>query len=139
MNKIEEHRNKLENYIEKWEKIEDVKPENEPEFLEPFKYLLKNVDLSEYGMMEFDGDNDYFGKQVTILFEPHRYGTYTKLKFEIAYNDNKCSIYSGYNNGYWVPEYAVLEGDDYKEIKELLFNQILKCVGLDGYYKRNEK
>jgi hypothetical protein len=108
-----EVKNKLKEYIENWNSIKGVKPENESEFVSLFCDFLFEADL----YMEFDGDGAYFGKQISI--HENSYFSDSVFNFEIAYSNENISIYSGNHNGFWVPEYVSMtsEHKDFSNLK----------------------
>jgi hypothetical protein len=89
-------------YIDKWNAIDGFKPANEKEFIDLFYKLFLDYDDRE---LEFNGEGSYFGKQVT-LYPDSMYGkTHRNMRFEVSYNKERISVYSGNHNGFWVPEF----------------------------------
>jgi hypothetical protein len=118
----------LKKYIEKWRK-EKLKPCNEVEFIEGF---IKMLNSDEYLLdCEFDGDGAYFGKQIIIAYCPHIRGD-RDLSFEIAYSNDKISVYTANHNGFWQPEYLKLESGQarFNDVKEPLFKVLYRFFGL---------
>lgn len=116
-------------YVKEWE-TKDLKPCNEEVFIKEFLYLIENY--PDDREITFDGEGSYFGKQITI--EPFSYfgKAPRELNFEISYNENNISIYSGNHNGYWFPEYLSIHRShpDFEEIQTKLYRFLSKVFGL---------
>ena len=113
----------LKEYIENWNAVDGIKPDNDEVFIKGFIKYLESEETKE---VTFDGDGAYFGKQVSIQpyysYFPEQYQCY-----EIAYGDGKIVIYNGMHNGFWVPPYATLkEGDEYYDMVCKSFFNLLK-------------
>lgn len=110
----------LENYI-KWWNMLDIKPKNEPEFINLFIEWIKSID--DPRDLTFDGAGSYFGVQISIVKDwAYNY----REGFEIAYSKDRISIYDIRHNGFWVPEYIeCIKGD---RIYELLIEEIKQII-----------
>lgn len=117
-------------YVSNWNNIEGIKPQNEKKFLDYFLLLIKNY--PDDREVVFNGEGSYFGKQITL--EPFSYWGRPNhlLCFEVSYNENKISVYSASNCGFWVPEFISLsKGDDlFEEVKKVLFDFLYVVFGL---------
>ena len=117
---------KLENEINSfWNSLDRTK--NCVEMLKPFLDFLDLI--TDERDVTFDGEGSYFGKQITINYNS-QYNSRNPFQFEIAYDfEDKISIYTANNNGFWVPEYFVLieSHPDFEETKNKL-NEFLKRI-----------
>lgn len=98
---------KLEKYLKNWHELSGIKPNNEIEFFNEFVNFISPENFENLDF-EFDGDGSYFGKQFTISIYNNRQRGYL-LQFEVVYSQNKISVYTANNNGYWTPEYICIE------------------------------
>jgi hypothetical protein len=116
----------LKEYIEKWDKLEGEKPSNEKEFISAFIEFMKARDSDYY---EFEGDNGYCGCTAIIWDENPNYCMGRSMYFEFAYGKDFVKVFNGNHNGFWVPEYINLKGDDAKEILGILKFELIRWAG----------
>ena len=121
----------LRKYIQEWEKIENIKPKNETQFIKGFIDFLENMEDDRD--IEFQGDGAYFGKQISIGFNRVNAGTDKYLNFEVAYNSKHISIYTGKNDGYWTPEYVNIDSKHnfFIPLQKQLKNTLMSAFGLE--------
>lgn len=126
----------LKTYIDNWRKIEEIKPKNEPTFIEMFIEFLNGVD--DERDISFDGDGSYFGKQITVI-QNWPYGSDRGYGFEISYCSKIISVYTAAHDGYWTPEFIKLEiGEPYfDELKKALHDTMYKLFGLGELQSTN--
>lgn len=114
-------------YVGNWKSIPNIKPMNEPEFIELFLEFIADGDNLN---IKFDGDGAYFGKQVSIT-RRFSFG-YDILAMEIAYDSDQIAVYDGNNNGYWTPEYIHVTPNhpEFNKIKQAIFELLTTVFGL---------
>tara|TARA_R110000823_G_C15881781_1_gene495139 strand:+ start:798 stop:1169 length:372 start_codon:yes stop_codon:yes gene_type:complete len=113
----------MKKYLAEWEEAESPKPVNNVKFIADFIEFMKSRDSDHY---EFEGDNDYCGCTAIIWDENPRYCMGRSMYFEFAYSNDFVKVFTGNHNGFWVPEYISLKGDDAQPILKILqdkFNQ----------------
>lgn len=118
-------------YVKDWQKTEFVKPQNEQLFIDGFITLIKNY--PDDREIEFNGEGAYFGKQVTLSpFSYYGYTSCDELMFEVAYCEDKISIYTAHHYGFWSPEFLRMDKTDnrFSELKTELFKFLSNCFGL---------
>lgn len=113
----------LKKYIKEWNYFEGIKPQNDTNFIKMFIDFISKIDDSND--IEFDGDGSYFGKQVSIVYNRH-YNCDFYLNFEVAYYKSKISVYSGKHNGFWTPEFIIIDSEH--EFFEQLYSQLHKTL-----------
>lgn len=120
----------FENYISDWLAIDNIKPKNEDFFIDNFILFIRGID--DCNDFQFEGDGSYFGKQVSIT-KDRPYTHRQLLSFEICYNGNNISIYTGNHNGFWTPEFVNMDSKHlrFKELKCALHDTIYKLIGLN--------
>ena len=97
----------LENYLTNWFNIENIKPKNEPVFIQEFIKFISPENFENL-QFSFDGDGSYFGKQITVSIFNNWNSGYL-LQFEICYDYKKISVYNANHNGFWTPEFIDIE------------------------------
>lgn len=112
---------KLKTYIREWKESEE-KPCNDIVFVAEFTEWIKTLDKDNWS---FEGENGYCGSTAIVNEYPFSVPARGEL-FEFAYSKDFVKVFTGYNNGYWSPEYIKLEG---AEAKSLL--KVLKCKFLE--------
>jgi hypothetical protein len=118
-------------YIEHWNKIDGIKPQNEPKFIELFIDFMQSLDDS--GDIDFEGDGSYFGKQIKV-YKDRNYSRHYGYGFEIAYCDSIISVYKDNHEGFWTPEYIRVrnvEDNDFHKVKSVIKETMLRLMGLD--------
>ena len=114
----------IEEYLKEWQESE-VKECNNPEFIAAFIEYMKE-DGRQYSFIS--GENGYFGYTARICGDYNPFGF---AMFELAYSGAAefVKVFSANHNGYWVPEYIDLKGDEALEILNILKSKLLEFGG----------
>lgn len=108
----------LKEYIEEWNAIEGGKPENDEKFISDLMEFMRACDSGHYG---FTGNNDYCGHTAILNEVDYRYSFSSNfMSLEFAYGADFVKVFAGNHNGFWVPEYIDLRGDDAAPLLALL-------------------
>ena len=124
MNKFTKY---MQDYIEDFSTA-TIKPKNDQQFIEEFTEWLSSLTSSCF---EFEGDNDYCGFTVQVYKNDPKYAWgydcgNDNHAFEISYSgehQDLCKlvkVYTPNHNGFWVPEYIDLTGDECDEILDII-------------------
>ena len=118
----------LKQYIDKWDKEDLPKLENDKDFISDFVQFARE---STFDHWEFLGVNGYCG-YTALLHEFSAYGGNYALGliFEFAYSDEFVKVFTGKNNGFWVPEYIDLDGTDATELTDIVREKLNGWAGL---------
>lgn len=117
-------------YIEKWNDFE-LKPKNEPDFLKPFTAWAR---IQKRDNWEFTGENGYCGYTASVCDGPYGFRSWNSnhdLEFEFAYGRGFVKVFTANHNGFWVPEYLDLRGEEASELLEILKNKALLWAGFE--------
>ena len=116
----------FDDYFKKW-KAQEVKPKNEPEFVEIFKMVLDKIE--DAGEVEFCGEGAYFGTSFTINLGGHL--SRPDVELEIAISSSSMSVYTGRHDGFWVPEFITTnQGDGLFYLRDLFVKKMSSIMGL---------
>jgi len=106
---------------------------NDPLFIEHFTEWLASLTPDCF---EFEGNNDYCGFTVQVYKSNPKYcWTVDNHLFEISYSGEHqdlsklVKVYRANHNGFWVPEYIDLIGDDCDEILSIIKNNLEQWGG----------
>lgn len=126
---MNDNENFLKGYIESWNKIDGVKPTNNPEFIKHFLGYLNEVNSVED--IEFDGEGAYFGKQF-VFRKDNLMSFKPSVGFEVAYSKDTIRVYTDKHSGYWVPEYIVLKKDDemFDTVLSLIMRKLTEMISV---------
>ena len=111
----------IEEYIKKWDGFSGEKPINDPEFISLFIDFIKDK-AGEY--FEFEGDNGYCGHTALVYEVPIAHAFTRVMGFEFAYGLDFVKVFTAYHEGFWVPEYISLTGNEAKPILSILNKKI---------------
>lgn len=116
---------KIQLYIKQWNKIDGIKPQNDPEFIKEFMLF---VDGTEGDHWEFSGENGYCGFTAVVCETPlYLYGR--GLSFEFAYGNDFVKVFTANHHGFWVPEYINLKGDEALPLLSILRKKLTQWGG----------
>ncbi len=118
----------MKEFIEKFNNTDGVKPVNDEKFISDFIEFMKSKDKDHY---DFDGENHYCGFTAIVYDEEPTYCMGRTLAFEFAYDKDFVKVFTANHNGFWVPEYINLNGEDAKPILDVLKNKFLSWGAFD--------
>jgi len=120
MNKFTKY---MQDYLEYF-KDATIKPKNDQQFIEEFTGWLSSLTPSCF---EFEGDNGYCGFTIQVYKECPKYSwDINNHAFEISYSGEHqglcklVKVYTPNHNGFWVPEYIDLTGDECDKILDII-------------------
>jgi hypothetical protein len=116
----------MKEYLIEWEKAGSPKPSNDKEFIKDFIAFLESKDKDHF---EFDGENHYCGYTATVYEIEPSYCLGKTLAFEFAYGIDFVKVFTAAHNGFWVPEYIDLKGDDATPILAILNKRFIQWGG----------
>lgn len=116
---------RIKEYVAEWNKMDGVKPCNDPQFISDFIEFCKNSEKDQWG---FSGENGYCGNTATIS-EFDRCGFSSGLEFEFAFGSNFVKVFTANHHGFWVPEYICFSNDQAKELLDIIKTKALEWAG----------
>ncbi len=104
---------------------ERLNGKNNPEFIETFTEWCQDAER----VWSFESnENGYCGYTAYIS---ESYNPFSMPRFEFAYSGTGrfVKVFNANNNGYWVPEYIDLEGEEARTLLSTLKTALLKASG----------
>ena len=114
--------------IEKWNN-NNPKPQNDVQFITAFVEFAQNADFDQWS---FTGENGYCGYTATIYEYPQSLPL-VGLGFEFAYGSTFVRVFTNQHNGFWVPEYINLKGEDAKELLCIIKESLNGWTGFNSF------
>lgn len=113
----------IDEYLKIWHDS-DEKEKNNLEFMASvIDYLSSEDRCWTFG----DGENGYCGYTCHVFDEYSPWLQYPR--FEFAYSSDFVKMFSASHNGFWVPEYIDVSGNDAKPLLKILSSACLKSNG----------
>lgn len=107
---------------------------NDTQFIEEFTEWIASLTPSCF---EFEGENHYCGFTVQVYKSDPAYSwDRDSHVFEISYSGEQqnrgklVKVYTANHNGFWVPEYIDLTGDECDEILSIIKNNLEQWGGV---------
>lgn len=117
----------MKDYLENWNNHKSPKPVNDENFISEFKEFMRSKNKDHY---HFEGENGYCGFTATLHEVEPAFQFSRCMSFEFAYGADFVKVFTAHHQGFWVPEYISLKGEDAQEILSILSE---KCSQWSGF------
>ena len=118
----------IDEHVKKWNEAENPKPCNDADFIKVFIEFIAEKGSEDF---EFSGENGYCGNTAIVYDINPKYSFVRSIAFEFAYGSDFVKVFTAHHNGFWVPEYIDLSGDDASQILSILREKFMAWGGFD--------